>query len=554
MTASLDWIQQKEDVSIQHKFNGPEKKFGKYPIDGWDEVNNTAYQFHGCLWHGHEDLECPIIKKHPSGINPRNKKTFVELAKNTKKVTKYLKEKANVNLVEIFECQWNKMKTEYAEIAHFVTFRKVFRPISLHNFSIKAIESKIRSGELFGVVLCDVEVPEDKKEYFKDMPPIFKNILVGREHIGSFMRGYAEKNHLLTQPRQTLVGSYYGKNILLATPLLKWYLEHGVVLTNIEFIAQYEQKIAFDKFAKTVVEARREGDKDKSKLVLGESMKLLGNAAYGKTITNLERHTDTSYTLDRERASKMVNEKGFRKMNEIPLSFDGDDKALFELEMANKTINWNLPLQIGFFVYQYAKLRMLEFYFDCIDKFIDREDFDLCEMDTDSLYLAISSSKLEDVVKDKVNFYTEFSNWFPAQSCEKHQSDFYRTKVDGKVWEMSECCRVTNKMHQRTPGLFKTEFEGTGMISLCSKTYYCFGDDRKYKLSCKGLDKSRNSLNKDDFMNVLETGKVEGGINIGFKTNGSNVVTYSQERDSLSYLYIKRQVKSCGIRTVPLNI
>ena len=33
----------------------------------------------------------------------------------------------------------------------------------------------------------------------------------------------------------------------------------------------------------------------------------------------------------------------------------------------------NLPIQIGFFVYQYAKLRMLEFYYDFMDKFIDRQ-------------------------------------------------------------------------------------------------------------------------------------------------------------------------------------
>lgn len=47
-----------------------------------------------------------------------------------------------------------------------------------------------------------------------------------------------------------------------------------------------------------------------------------------------------------------------------------------------KTVKYNLPIQIGFFVYQYAKLRMLEFFYDVIDKFIDRSNYCLLEMDT----------------------------------------------------------------------------------------------------------------------------------------------------------------------------
>jgi len=39
-------------------------------------------------------------------------------------------------------------------------------------------------------------------------------------------------------------------------------------------------------------------------------------------------------------------------------------------------------------VYQLAKLRILQFYHDFLDRFIDRGDFELMQMDTDSLYFA----------------------------------------------------------------------------------------------------------------------------------------------------------------------
>ena len=48
----------------------------------------------------------------------------------------------------------------------------------------------------------------------------------------------------------------------------------------------------------------------------------------------------------------------------------------------------DLPLQIGVAVYHLAKLRMLDFYCNFIDKYIDRSDFELLEMDTDSNYFA----------------------------------------------------------------------------------------------------------------------------------------------------------------------
>ena len=37
---------------------------------------------------------------------------------------------------------------------------------------------------------------------------------------------------------------------------------------------------------------------------------------------------------------------------------------------------------MGFFVYQYAKLQMLSFYYDLVDRYVDRKDFCILEMDT----------------------------------------------------------------------------------------------------------------------------------------------------------------------------
>lgn len=76
-----------------------------------------------------------------------------------------------------------------------------------------------------------------------------------------------------------------------------------------------------------------------------------------------------------------------------------DKEELNEIEKNKKVINLNLPIQIVYFILQYAKLHMLQFYYDFMDRFVERGDFEYCEMDTDSAYMAISGPSFESVIK-----------------------------------------------------------------------------------------------------------------------------------------------------------
>ena len=163
-------------------------------------------------------------------------------------------------------------------------------------------------------------------------------------------------------------------------------------------------------------------------------MKLLGNSAYGKTITNKDNHRDLVF-CDDEEAPKKVNEPQFRQLNIL-----GND--LYEVEMAKKKIKYDLPLHIGFFVYQYAKLWMLAFYYDFLDKYLDRSDYAYIKMDTDSAYVALAGQSIEELVRPhlKEQFYQEWNQWLPAEACEIHKKEFVDVKVAGKEWQPQPCC------------------------------------------------------------------------------------------------------------------
>ena len=65
---------------------------------------------------------------------------------------------------------------------------------------------------------------------------------------------------------------------MLYTPLLKWYLNHGVVITGVHHLIGYEPGRPFAWFLEEVANARRQADNDPSKKQLGDVSKLKGNS------------------------------------------------------------------------------------------------------------------------------------------------------------------------------------------------------------------------------------------------------------------------------------
>ena len=112
------------------------------------------------------------------------------------------------------------------------------------------------------------------------------------------MSQYAEEHDILSKPRFMLVGSFRGVKILLATPLLRWYLAHGLVVDRVYQIIEYEPNPCFRLFGESVSAARRAGDDDPDKAIIADTIKLLGNSGYGKTVTNVGRHRDVKYCTE----------------------------------------------------------------------------------------------------------------------------------------------------------------------------------------------------------------------------------------------------------------
>lgn len=285
--------------------------------------------------------------------------------------------------------------------------------------------------------------------------------------------------------------------------------------------------------------ARRRADADSSQSVLATLIKLLAKSAYGSLLMNKERHTDITYVEGVKRARILVNNR-FRGLNEL-------HSEIFQIEMAKKTISLDLPTHLSYFILQYAKLRILQFYYDCVDTYLERSNFCSIEMDTDSLYLTLNARSFRDAVKHSMK----------ATYDRALLAFCYDNEIEGNGvvhWFARTCCPHHTAIDLRTPGLFKVEFEGTEMIALSPKTYIVTSLLRnETKYSSKGVNKT-DIFPLSKLKAALFDKKTGYAINRGMRPFNITIYSYHQNKSAFSYLYCKRIVLDDGFSTKPLDL
>lgn len=512
----LEWMSYTLQKRVEHKFNGRQKVFFQskkiqYPVDGYIPEDKLVLQFHGCHWHGHG---CKF---------DGNKKNESEKRKaNTSVITQNLSS-MGVTVIEQWECDWENKKRTNENLRKFIE-EHFSLPIKRNRLCGRDIIANILNENLFGIIECDIEVPgwnEKLVQYFEEFPPICKNTEISIDDIGPFMQEYAVRNGYMKRPRRNLISSFWARKAFFTTPLVKWLLHNGLVITRIHQVVEMKPKKCFASIVDDVIAHRRHADRDPAYKSEGEYWKTLGNSLYGKTMTNKERHKDCKLVHD-DFVDRLINSKRFSKMELV-------GATAYEVSMDKLKTVVDLPMTVAFFVYHYAKLRMLEFVYDFLKRYLRTGSYQIVCSDTDSIIAAYQDKCIDTLVKPEL--------------------------LDEYQQEGKPAFLATDEYSKRTPGLFKIELDATCIIALCSKTYLAYNaetDDKK--VTSKGLSKTTNNFQVDDYRKVLETGVKGSGVNYGFKRKQGRFVKYKQRRDGLAYLYVKRQVLSDGVSTRALNL
>ena len=238
---------------------------------------------------------------------------------------------------------------------------------------------------------------------------------------------------------------------------------------------------------------------------------------------------------EKGKVTKLINSFNFKHLENM-------NNGIFEVEMYKKKVLLDTPIQLGFLILQYAKLRMLEFYYDCLIKYLRPNSFELTEMDTDSMYMSLNRKNLDDCVRDEYK--------------DKYFTELYDRCLDNvdAVWFPRCCCPKHIRLDRRFTGIMKLEFSGDKMISLCSKSYIIEDSNGRQKISCKGVSKKGLEEPMQQFRDTLFNVRTNTSTNMGFRMKNNSMFTYSQDKICFNYFYCKRKVMEDGISTTPLNI
>jgi hypothetical protein len=144
-------------------------------------------------------------------------------------------------------------------------------------------QEEVMTNKFFGFLEVDIEVPEDKWEYFSEMCPLFINKEYTEEVCGQYTNDLLTKLGKKPTKSRKLIATLKAQNVLLKSTRLKWLIEHGCVVTKLHGIIEAKRGRVFKDFMDWVTDERRKGDIDLKYAIIADAAKIVGNSAFGRT-------------------------------------------------------------------------------------------------------------------------------------------------------------------------------------------------------------------------------------------------------------------------------
>ena len=344
---------------------GRQRKVDRFSVDVFCSHCNTVFEAMGCFYHF-----CPCEVLRPCFTEEDIKRGSKK--KELHKLRRDYIQENGFTVIEMWKCEWWRLyKTIINDKLHIREIFPYRRSLTEHQ-----LLEGIKKRNLFGYVQYDIEVIRNLKTNFANFPPIFTNNLVSKNDIVDLMKTYAEEEGIMPQPRKMLIPSFTLQNGTQITPLLLFYLQLGLLVTKLHRFVDYTPRKCFNSFVQAAVDAGRKGDENPHSNVVAETMKFLANSSYGYQIMDRSRQTNEVSHWQKTHAA--INSKLFKKLDHM-------SNSLYEVELAKAQIEHKESVIVGFFVVQYAKLRMLKLYYNFFTRLCDVNKFEKLEMDTDSL-------------------------------------------------------------------------------------------------------------------------------------------------------------------------
>ena len=212
-----------------------------------------------------------------------------------------------------------------------------------------------------------------------------------------------------------------------------------------------------------------------------------------KCVKEMINIQNNKFTADKKIVARAINKSSFKRGSEYYGKTDED--VLFLVESRKETVKNNMPLHCAATIFSISKLRMLEYHYDFVDKFIDRKHYRHQYTDTDCFVTSYSDrDPFVNCIKSEMReeFEREKKNWLVYSAFDE------KTKFLFKVeYSCNEGCFIQAKTYAMTPGIKHREYLDLNEIPILSDTKKLTG----MLSDSKNIEMSPDRLSKLDLLN-----------------------------------------------------
>ena len=288
-------------------------------------------------------------------------------------------------------------------------------------------------------VECDFTYPDELHDLHNDYPLAPERLVVEERLLSEEQRDILDSYTQVHTATPKLIPNFFNKtNQLVHYRNLKFYLEHGLVLTKVHKAIRFNQSKCLKHYVQTNTELRAKSS-DPVEVKLRKDM---NNSIYGKTCENLTKRTDIKLVTSKQMCEKLIHKPHCTRFEVF-----APELAAVELQKVKCYIN--KPTYVGFSVLELSKLHMYRFHYDCLRKWYPSAE--LLFTDTDSLVYQIFTDDLYEDLKSKQEHF-DFSNYPKKHTLfnEVNNMVMGKMKDESNGWYITEFVGLRPKMYSYT--------------------------------------------------------------------------------------------------------
>ena len=227
---------------------------------------------------------------------PADKQTEAEAKHRHDETKANAIKQAGFQYTVVWQCQWEAMIRSNPDLQEFLEsdeyLGEVEQDVECHScfdshqgpIDEALVLSKIKSGAFFGFAVCDVRIPEELIPKYDRYPLIIKDFKMSRKNLTPDQLQEALEHDLLRHETRTVIGSTHAEQYLATSDMIQYWLEEGLLVSNITTLCEYQRKQPWKSTIDRLVQLRRDGDKDKDGQLIAQTSKIILNSIYGRCL------------------------------------------------------------------------------------------------------------------------------------------------------------------------------------------------------------------------------------------------------------------------------